>query len=155
LGVSAESVKSFLESALLFSSLSEDQRNKYLSMYEAATKTTTAITGMPGGGGSDRNATLANLGDAETSLHRWEEIVEKKREVIKSFIRDAEIDPYYKDILWRRYIMGTSWDMILLILRDKQELSQRKLFYDHNKALEACAAWVNETGKYKEEVLNK
>jgi len=154
-GVNSEAVRSFLESALIFSSLSEDQRNKYLSMYEAATKTTTAITGMPGGGGSDRNATLANLGDAETSLHKWEEIVERKRNVIRQFLKDAEIDSYYKDILWRRYIMDTSWDMILLILRDKHELSQRKLFYDHNKALEACAAWVNETGKYKEEVLNK
>ena len=155
MGVSAEVVRSFLESALLFSSLSEDQRNKYLSLYEAATKTTTAITGMPGGGGSDRDATLANLGDAETSLHRWEEIVREKRKVVKQFLKDAEIDDYYRDILWRRYIMGTSWDMILLLLRDKQELSQRKLYYDHNKALEACATWVNETGKYKEEVLNR
>ena len=155
MGVSAESVKSFLESALLFSSLSEDQRNRYLTMYEAATKTTTAITGMPGGGGSDRNMTLANLGDAETSLHKWEGIVEKKRNVIRQFLKDAEIDSYYKDILWRRYIMGASWDVILLVLRDGRELSERKLYYDHNKALEACATWVNETGKYKEEVLNK
>jgi hypothetical protein len=36
------------------------------------------------------------------------------------------------------------------MLRDSKEMSERKMYYDHNRALEACANWVNKTGKYKE-----
>ena len=152
MGVSAESVRSFLESASLISSVSEDKRSRYLSLYERATKTTSVLTGMPGGGGSDSGAVLATLADAEDDAKRWELFVKERKDLVQRFLRDAEIDDYYRELLIRRYVIGVGWHFIFLMLRDNKEMSERKMFYDHNKALEACAAWVNKTGKYKEEI---
>lgn len=150
MAVSAESVRSFLESASLISSISEDKRSRYLSLYERATKTTSVLTGMPGGGGADHGAVLATLADAEDDSKRWDAFVKEQRKLVSQFIRDAEIDDYYKELLTRRYIIGAGWSLIFLMMRDTKEMSERKMYYDHNKALEACAAWVNKTGKYRE-----
>ena len=148
MAVSAESVRSFLESASLLDSISKDKLSRYLSLYEKATKTTSALTGMPGGGGSDRDAVLATLSDAEEELKRWKVIAEERKELVTQFLRDAEIDDYYRDMLIRRYVTRVGWHFIYLMIRDEKEMSERKMFYDHNRALEACADWVNTTGKY-------
>lgn len=153
MAVSAESVKSFLESASLMGTVSEDKRSRYLSLYEKATKTTSVLTGMPGGGGSDRGAVLATLADAEDDSKRWEVFVKERKKLVAQFLNDAEIDDYYKELLIRRYVTGVGWHFIFLMIRDTKEMSERKMYYDHNKALEACADWVNKTGKYKE-VIN-
>ena len=150
MAVSAESVKSFLESATLMSNVSEDKLSRYLSLYERATKTTTVLTGMPGGGGSDSGAVLATLADAEDDAKRWEVFVKERKKLVSKFINDADIDDYYKELLIRRYVIGVGWHFIFLMLRDTKEMSERKMYYDHNKALSACADWVNKTGKYKE-----
>lgn len=148
--VSAESVRSFLESASLMRSVSEDKRHRYLSLYERATKTTSVLTGMPGGGNSDSGAVLAVLADAEDDTKKWDVIVKERSNLIRQFLDDAEIDDYYKELLIRRYVTGVGWHFIYLMLRDSKEMSERKMYYDHNRALEACANWVNKTGKYKE-----
>lgn len=150
MGVSAESVKGFLESASLVGSVYDDLLSRYISLHERATKTTTTITGMPGGGGSDHEAVLATLADAKEDVDKWEFIVKERRNLIRQFLRDAEIDDYYKELLTRRYVTGVEWHFIFLMLRDNKEMSERKMYYDHRKALEACAEWVNKTGKYKE-----
>ena len=154
MAVSAKSVKSFLESASLYNNVSEDKRSRYLSLYERATKTTTVLTGMPGGGGADHGAVLANLADAEDDTKRWDAFVKERRKLIAQFLKDAEIDDYHRDLLIRRYVTGVGWHFIFLMVRDTKEMSERKMYYDHNKALEACADWVNKTGKYKE-VIDK
>ena len=148
--VSAESVRSFLESASLMGSISKDKLSRYLSLYERATKTTSVITGMPGGGSSDSEAVLAVLADAKDDSTRWDAFVKERRKLIRKFLDDAEIDDYYKELLIRRYVTGVGWHFIYLMLRDSKEMSERKMYYDHNKALEACADWINKTGKYKE-----
>ena len=153
MAVSAESVRSFLESASLMGAVSEDKHSRYLSLYEKATKTTSVLTGMPGGGGSDRGAVLATLADAEDDSKRWETFVKERKKLVSQFLNDAEIDDYYKELLIRRYVTGVGWHFIFLMIRDTKEMSERKMYYDHNKALEACADWVNKTGKYKE-VIN-
>lgn len=150
MAVSAESVRSFLESALLMSNVSEDKRSRYLALYERATKTTSVITGMPGGGGSDHEVVLATLADAEIDSKRWEDFVRERKKLVSQFLDDAEIDDYYRDMLKRRYVTGVGWHFIFLMIRDDKEMSERKMYYDHNRALEACADWVNKTGKYKE-----
>ncbi len=150
MAVSAESVRSFLESASLLGSVSEDKRSRYLFLYERATKTTSVLTGMPGGGGSDHGAVLATLADAEDDSKRWEAFVKERKKLVAQFLNDAEIDDYYKELLIRRYVTGVGWHFIFLMIRDTKEMSERKMYYDHNKALEACADWVNKTGKYKE-----
>lgn len=150
MAVSAESVRSFLESTSLINSVSEDKRSRYLSLYDRATKTTSVLTGMPGGGGSDRGAVLANLADAEDDAKRWESFVRERKKLIVQFLNDVDLDDYYRELLIRRYVVGVGWHFIFLMIRDNKEMSERKMYYDHNKALEACAAWVNKTGKYKE-----
>lgn len=154
MAVSAESVKSFLESASLLNSVSKDKHSRFLSLFERATKTTSVITGMPGGGGSDREAVLATLADAEDDSKRWEEFVTERKKLVTQFIKDAEIDDYYKELLIRRYITGVGWHFIFLMMRDTKDMCERTMYYDHNKALQACADWVNSTGKYKE-VIDK
>ena len=150
MAVSAESVRSFLESASLMNNISEDKLSRFLSLYERATKTTSVLTGMPGGGGSDHASVLATLADAEDDSKRWEIFVKERKELVRKFLEDAEIDEYYRELLMRRYVIGVGWHFIYLMLRDIKEMSERKMYYDHNKALEACANWVNKTGKYKE-----
>ena len=154
MGVSAESVRSFLESTSLISSVSNDKLSRSLFLYEKATKTTSVLTGMPSGGNADHGAVLANLADAKDDAKRWEILVQENKKLVAQFLNDAEIDDYYRDLLIRRYVMGMGWSLIYLMLRDTKEISERKMYYDHTKALEACADWVNRTGKYKE-VLEK
>ena len=150
MAISAESVRSFLESASLLNSVSKDKHSRFLSLWERATKTTSVLTGMPGGGNSDHEAVLATLADAEDDSKRWEAFVAERKKLVTQFIKDAEIDDYYKTLLIHRYVIGIGWHFIYLMFRDTKELSERKMYYDHNKALEACAEWVNNTGKYKE-----
>ena len=154
MAVSAESVRSFLESASLLGSISEDKRSRYLSLYERATKTTSVLTGMPGGGGADRETVLTTLSDAEDDAKRWEVFVKERKKLVRNFLKEADIDDYYRELLIRRYVIGVGWHFIFLLLRDNKEMSERKMYYDHNKALEACANWVNTTGKYVE-VIDK
>ena len=150
MAISAESIRSFLESASLLNSVSKDKHSRFLSLWERATKTTSVLTGMPGGGNSDHEAVLATLADAEDDSKRWEAFVTERKKLVTQFIKDAEIDDYYKTLLIHRYVIGIGWHFIYLMFRDTKELSERKMYYDHNKALEACAEWVNNTGKYKE-----
>ena len=150
MAISAESVRSFLESASLLNSVSKDKHSRFLSLWERATKTTSVLTGMPGGGNSDHEAVLATLADAEDDSKRWEAFVTERKKLVTQFIKDAEIDDYYRTLLIHRYVIGIGWHFIYLMFRDTKELSERKMYYDHNKALEACAEWVNNTGKYKE-----
>lgn len=154
MAVSAESVRSFLESSSLMDSVYEDKHSRYLSLYEKATKSTTTLTGMPGGGGADNNSVLATLADAENDAKRWSAFAKERKKLVSQFINDAEIDDYYKELLIRRYVIGVGWNFIFLMLRDYKDMSERKMYYDHNKALQACADWVNTTGKYKE-VIDK
>lgn len=138
---------------MIFKGMSAEKRNKYLLMYERATKTTSALTGMPGGGGADHTLVLANMADASEEVKKWDALSVYRRELVKKFIEEAEIDAYYKNILHWRYILGTPWDVMLPLLQGDKEMSLRTLYYDHKKALQACADWVNATGKYKEEII--
>ena len=150
MAVSAKAVKDFLESASLIGSVSEDKLSRYLFLYEKATKTTSVLTGMPGGGGSDHETVLVSMADAKDDAGRWEIISRNQKALVSQFLKDVEIDDYYKSLLTQRYILVYGWNLIYLTLRDNMEISERKMFYDHNKALQACADWVNKSGKYKE-----
>ena len=151
--VTSGDIRQFLESAMIFKGMSAERRNKYLYLYEKATKTTSAITGMPGGGDADHESVLVSMADASKEVKKWDALSVYQRELVKKFIDEAEIQDYYKNLLHWRYILGAEWDVILLLLKEDKEMSLRTMYYDHNKALEACADWVNKTGKYKEEIV--
>ena len=151
MGVSAAAIRDFLESAKLVNSVSNDKLSRSLFLYERATKTTSVLTGMPGGGGSDRESVLANLADAKEDSKRWEDLARQQRERVKQFINEAEITDFQKQLLLRRYVMGLEWHFIFLLIREQKDMSESTMYREHNRALEACADWVNRTGKYKEE----
>lgn len=151
--VTAKHIRDFLTSAELLAKMSIEKRNRYLLLYERATKTTSALTGMPGGGGSDHEAVLASMADAVDDVDKWKGLASYRRELIKKFIEEVGITDYYKELLMMRYYYGNGWDIILGQLQWSQPISKRKLFYDHNRALNACAYWVNKTGGWKEEML--
>lgn len=151
--VTPRNIRQFLESAMIFKGMSAERRNKYLLMYERATKTTSALTGMPGGGNSDHEAVLASMVDVGEDVKKWDALSVYRRELVKKFIDDAEIEDYHKNILHWRYILGTPWEVMLPLLQGDKEMSLRTLYYDHKKALQACADWVNQSGKYKEEIV--
>jgi len=150
--VTARAVRDFLSTPDVLNKLYTEKKNRYFSLQERATKTTSTLTGMPGGGNSDHEAVLASLADAVDEAAKWRELSEDKRELIHRFINEADIDAHYKDILLRRYYLGLGWAIILGELQWDGAVCRRKMFYDHNRALEACAAWVNKTGKFKEEI---
>ena len=152
MAVSAAAIKDFLESAKLISSVSNDKLSRSLFLYERATKTTTMLTGMPGGGGSDRGAVLATFADAVEDSKQWNVFAKQRRNLIKQFIKDAEISNLHKAILVWRYVLCAEWSLIFSLLRNSRGISESTMYREHNRALEAAADWVNKTGKYREEI---
>jgi hypothetical protein len=150
--VSAAAVREFLESAKLINGVSADRLSRYLFLYEKATKSTTTLTGMPGGGGSDRGAVLATLADADDDSKRWDAFAKERRKLVKKFINEAEITNLQKAILVWRYVACVEWNMIFDLLRNWRDMSESTMYREHNRALDACADWVNRTGKYVEEI---
>lgn len=148
--VTAESVRDFLSSGALIKDLSKDKLSRFLFLYEKATKTTSQITGMPGGGGSDHEAVLASLADAVDDVNKWKDLAARQRSLVREFLSEADIKESYRELLMKRYYYGEGWSIILEQIRP---MSRRTMFYDHKKALQACANWVNETGKWKEEMI--
>ena len=153
MAVSAESVRDFLSSGALITSLSEEKLSRLLSLYEQATKTTSTLTGMPGGGGADHEAVLAALADAADAVGKWKALVDRQRDLIRRFLSEVEIDDAHRELLTQRYYYGEGWEIILANLQGNKSVSRLTMFYHHNKALQACADWVNKTGKWRDEIL--
>ncbi len=153
MAVSAESVRAFLSSGTFINDLSKDKLSRFLFLYEKATKTTSQITGMPGGGGSDHEAVLASLADAVDDVNKWKGLAARQRSLVREFLLEADIKDSYKELLMKRYYYGEGWSIILEQLQSPKSSSRRMMFYDHKKALQAAADWVNKTGKWKEEIV--
>ena len=151
--VTAESVRDFLSSGALIKDLSKDKLSRFLFLYEKATKTTSQITGMPGGGGSDHEAVLASLADAVDDVNKWKDLAARQRSLVREFLSEADIKDSYKELLMKRYYYGEGWSIILEQLQSSKSSSRRMMFYDHKKALQAAADWVNKTGKWKEKIV--
>ena len=151
---SAESVKFFLKSLRVYNAISGERLDKALSLYERLTKTTSAPTGMPSGGGADRGSVLASFSDAVTDAGDWIAICEEKYKLVHDFLEQAPLSETQRFILVNRYVFRMSWATIMFEVQSTEKMSLRKLYYEHNRALQACADWVNKTGKFKKEVLS-
>jgi hypothetical protein len=152
LETTSKSVKEFFKGTGIYRNLSMEKLDYAIRLYERLTKTTTVPTGMPGGGGSDRGDVLAGYVDALHNANIWVDLTEKHRELIKQFITDAPLSDTRKFILMERYIHHTRWSRILYLVQSYEKMEIRKLYYEHNRALKDCADWVNQTGKYREEI---
>lgn len=146
-------IKLFLRSLRMYNAISGERLDKAMSLYERLTKTTSAPTGMPSGGGADRGSVLASFADSVTDAGQWLDICEAKHKLVMDFLNDAPLSETHRAILVNRYIRRMKWAAVIYEIRDLNKMSLRKVFYEHNKALEICAEWVNRTGKYKKEVL--
>lgn len=153
--VDNQDIREFLSSGSIYSSLSREKRERYLILYENATKVTSHLTGLPSGGGSDRNDTLASLADASGSSDRWWGFLQARRELIRSFIEEAPISEFHREILIDRYIYNLGWEPMIYTTQKYGKQSTASLRSEHEKTLTECAAWVNFTGKFREEILNK
>ena len=152
---SSKSIRDFLRSTKIYSDLSQEKLGRALGLYERLTKTTSVPTGMPGGGGADRGEVLAGYADAVSDAQEWMTIGEKRKQLIHDFIADAPLSDLHHFILFHRYLFHTGWDVLLsMVTQDFGQMSIRKLYYEHVRALEACADWVNKTGNYRKEVLD-
>ena len=139
----------------MYRSLAAERADRYLSLYERATKTTTQLTGMPSGGGSDRNALLANLADSVEKVSTWVDILKQRQERVKEFLRDVPLNDTRRFILTQRYVLRSGWKPLFFQLQEMEKISERKMYYEHNRALEQCAQWVNTDGAiYKKEILD-
>lgn len=147
-------MKSFLTSPDIYLSILEDKEAQFRTLEDRAEKTTTAISGMPSGGGQDRNAVLASLADAKAEYYRWYNRWRDHRSLVRNFIGDVVISDTRKVILKLRYVDKMVWAEVLVSLNNwlkensKEPISERQMFYEHLKALEDSADWINLTGKY-------
>ena len=148
-------MRSFLISPDIDLSILEDKEAHYRTLEEQATKTTTKISGMPSGGGEDRNALLASLADAKREYFKWLEIWHNARSRVWNFVTEvATLSGPRRCILFSRYCQKRKWSEILPLVNDalKEEkrppISERQMYVEHLKALEDCAEWINKTGKY-------
>ena len=152
--VTKQIVKEFLLSSALYGTISRERLENYLTLYDRATKVTSHLTGMPSGGGSDRNALLANLADSFNNASDWVSRVAERRDLVVRFLDAAPLEELDRFVLKARYVQRKKWTEILFLCNQKQKLSERNLFYIHNRALSECASWVNKTGRFRDEILD-
>ena len=152
--ITNEQVREFLLSGCIYNSLTTEKREHYLELYERATKVTSHLTGLPSGGNADHNAVLANLADASNSTEKWWGILRERRNLIRDFLDDVKLSEFHRDILINRYVYNLGWDPMVFALKRYGKPTRLTLVKEHEIALQACAEWVNLTGKYRKEILD-
>lgn len=117
---------------------------------DQARKVTATITGMPSGGGADKDAVLAALADARNNVVNRFTWALKRKEAVEDFI-DEIPDMTCRVILRLRYIERLKWPQIIERLEDSPyAYSERAVFVIHGRALnEARRIW----SERKEEFL--
>jgi len=149
----------------LYRSILFDKDSLARALQDRAEKTTTSINGMPSGGGEDRNELLASLADAKAKSAYWKILYDQKRISVESFLTEIpmqELGGIRRVILYQRYVKRKRWaDIYLIVNQTKREakerpISIRQMYYEHIRALQDCANWLNKPGiiKYRSEVLN-
>lgn len=151
--VSTDFIKWYLEqpSRMLTSLATLEKQERVIALQNAATKTTTALTGMPGGGGSDRNALLAQLADARKDWHLELEFVSQAKTERRTFIGLCPITDRQKQILLRRYVGGCTWREVA----ESLDITERQMYREHRTALERCAVFAeNSDLDFIKEIIN-
>lgn len=115
---------------------------RHLRLAAQATRTTTQLSLVPGGGGSDRERMLAMLADSdEEAMSKHKEAVERMHE-IEQFI-DSLPTRESRIILRHRYIELLSWVQVKRALeKSRIYYEERQIYNLHGLALrEAREAW--------------
>lgn len=137
-------VRAYLNSVLECRMEAARSRRKFEMLEARATSITAQLSGMPFGGGSDREALLAALADASGDYYRQMVAAEQRELEVSKFI-DSLPDSSHRVILKLRYVDCKRWSKVLKAYRDNGvEMSERQMFLLHGAALKAARE------KYKE-----
>ena len=134
--------RAFLESYRELRSEAARLRQKHRRLQDQATRVTTQISGMPHGGGADREKLLAALADADgEAVRKMTEAVERQQE-IEAFI-DRVPTPISRVILRHRYAEAMGWREVERALAKSQWVySLDHIYRLHGIALrEAREVW--------------
>lgn len=119
------------------------------TLWDATTKTTTAWTLTPGGGGDvHKDAALSALSDAAAEMHSAEEDLYQSVRGVSDFIHRID-GAIFQTILHLRYVGLMPWEEVADHLQ-KQNIyySQRHITRLHGQALNAARRqWVEEHNK--------
>ena len=125
-----------LLNSVLESRIEAKRIERKLAVLEArVTKVTAELTGMPGGGTSDRNAALAAFSDLTRDYYERLVAAEKRETEVSDFINrlpntDSRI------ILKLKYVDCKRWPKVLEAMhRAGRDIEQRQMFRLHGKAL--------------------
>ena len=125
-----------LLSSVLESRIEVKRIERKLAVLEArVTKVTAELTGMPGGGTSDRNAALAAFADLTRDYYARLVAAEKHETEVSDFINRLQ-SPDSRMILKLRYIDCKRWPKVLSALSSMgRPMTDRQMFRLHGKAL--------------------
>lgn len=128
-------VREFLGS-VLESRIEVKRIERKLAVLEArVTKITTELTGMPGGGPSDRNAALAAFADLNGDYYKRLIAAENREIEVSDFINRLQ-NPDSRAILKLRYVDCKRWPKVLDALnRAGRDISVDWMFKLHGRAL--------------------
>lgn len=131
------------------------QKAKELAMHlEAkATKTTSKLTGMPGGG-SDKGQTLAKLVDAKIEWAKYTDLYVEATDYVRDFINNSTLSDRAKLILIRRYIVWDTWhDIVEFVGKEGYEISERNVYRLHSSAVKNLGGFNEEDTHFISESL--
>lgn len=119
-------------------------KDKLRRLNNQATRVTSQISDMPKGGGADRNALLAALGDMSSEYEMKLLRAEQLESEIDSFINELPT-PTSRVILKLRYCDGLDWKRVNKKLRGLGYCyEERQLFNLHGLALKEARALYEE-----------
>lgn len=137
--IPTDDVRLFLESALESALRIADLRERVTSLNAAATKVTTRLSAVPGGGGSDKEKILLSLADARDELNK--QIVSEYDNSIKvgKFIDSLQCSNAARAVMRRRYLHYESWVQILMWMsRNNLNYSERSVYRLHGEGIDAA-----------------
>lgn len=137
-------VRAFLGSVLESRMEIRRVKRKLEALEARATSITSQLSGMPRGGGADRDAVLASLADVSRDYYLRLARAEQNELEVLSFI-DSLPSPDSRMILKLKYVDCKRWSKVLEALRSGgREITERWMFKLHGRALNEARE------KYKE-----
>lgn len=127
-------------------------QDQHLFLLERSTRVTTSLRPTPGGGGGkDRDRTLAELADADLETVEAVARMRKKGREIERFI-NGHPDRAGRIILRMRYLTGQSWrDVRRSLAKSGLRYSEERMYRLHRDALAVCEQrWINMQNEEKE-----
>lgn len=110
-------------------------QSKLAQLEARATSITSQLSGMPRGGGADRDAVLASLADVSRDYYTMLAHAEETELEVLKFI-DSLSKTNYRMILKLRYIECKRWPRVLADLKSAGlDIEERHLFRLHGEAL--------------------